>query len=357
MKTWFALVINLLIAVLCITGVARADETAKTKARQRFKQGVEQFDQRRFGDALTEFEQSYTLFPVYSTLYNVGQVHVALGHPVQAIDAYEKYLVQGGASVPAEQRARVEAELKTQRGRVGDIKLDVSPDGTEVRVDGESAGKAPMKSPVKVAAGHHRVEAMLEGYHTEQSEVDVPGQGHVEIMLRLQPLTQAVAPAPAESAATKPTTSSTIVNVAPAPSPPASAAQNARNEGASPRREQYSESSSIGNVQRVFGYVIAGAGLIGTGIGVAFAVDGQSKHDDALEQYAQDQKAQAQQTESDSSKEKTKGYIVIGAGGAVMLTGAILLISAPSGHSGIAGMNLLPWVGTSVAGGSIGGTW
>ena len=356
MKTWFALVINLLIAVLFITGVARADETAKTKARQHFKQGVEQFDQRRFGDALTEFEQSYTLFPVYSTLYNVGQVHVALGHPVQAIDAYEKYLVQGGASVPADQRARVESELKTQRERVGDIKLDVTPEGAEVRVDGESVGQAPLKNAIKVAAGHHRVEAMLDGYRTERSEVDVSGQGHIEMMFKLQPLPQMAATVPA---ATRPTTSSTIVNIAPAPasSLPASAAQNARNDSALSHREQYSESSSAGTVQRVFGYVIAGAGLIGTGIGVAFAVDGQSKHDDALEQYAQDQKAQAQQTESDSSKEKTKGYIVIGAGGAAMLTGAILLISAPSGHSGIAGMNLLPWVGTSVAGGSVGGTW
>ncbi len=112
MKNLYALVIHLLIAALCVTGLARADETQKTKARQHFKQGVELFDQRRFGDALTEFEQSYTLFPVYSTLYNVGQVHVALGHPVQAIDAYEKYLIQGGASVPAEQRTRVEAELE-----------------------------------------------------------------------------------------------------------------------------------------------------------------------------------------------------------------------------------------------------
>lgn len=95
MKTLYALVIHLLIAALCVTGLARADETAKTKARQHFKQGVELFDQRRFGDALTEFEQSYSLFPVYSTLYNVGQVHVALGHPVQAIDAYENIWFKG----------------------------------------------------------------------------------------------------------------------------------------------------------------------------------------------------------------------------------------------------------------------
>ncbi len=240
---------------------------------------------------------------------------------------------------------------------MGDLKLDVTPEGAEIRVDGEPVGQAPQKNAIKVAAGHHRVEAMLDGYRTERSDVDVSGQGHVEVMFKLQSLPQMAAAAPAEPAATRPPTSSTIVNIAPAASPAASATQNARNDGALPRREQYLESSSAGTVQRVFGYVIAGAGLIGTGVGVAFAVDGQSKHDDALEQDLQGQKAQAQQTESDSSKEKTKGYVVIGAGGAVMLTGAILLISAPTGHYGNARLNVSPWVGTSVAGGSIGGTW
>jgi hypothetical protein len=199
---------------------------------------------------------------------------------------------------------------------------------------------------------------MLDGYRTERSEFDVAGQGHVEMMLRLQPLPQvAAAPVPVEPVLSKPNSSSTIVNIAPASSPAVAPAQDSRNDGNQRRREAYPESSTGGTVQRVFGYMFAGAGLIGSGVGVAFLVDGQSKHDDALSQYAQNQKVLAQQTESESSKEKTKGYIVIGAGGAVMLTGAILLISAPSGHSGNALMNLSPWVGTSSAGATVRGTW
>lgn len=351
MKIWFTLVVNLFIVILCTTVVARADESAKTKARQHFKQGVELFDQRRFGDALTEFEQSYALFPVYSTLYNVGQVHVALGHPVQAIDAYEKFLVQGGSSVSTEQRERVETELKTQRERVGDIKLDVLPDGAEIRVDGDPIGKAPLKTPVKVATGHHRVEALLEGYHTEQSEIDVRGQGHVEVMLKLQALAPVAPPvAPAEP---KPVPTTTNINIAPASAPAAIAPSG----NTQTRNERASQSSSSGGVQRAFGYLIASAGLIGGGVGVALAVDGQSKHDDALKQYADGNKAAATQAESNSSNEKTKGYVVIGGSGAVMLTGAILLITAPSAQSGNARINVAPWIGSSATGASIQGTW
>jgi hypothetical protein len=46
MKIWFLLIMKLFIAILCVTSAAHADEAAKTKARQNFKQGVELFDQR-----------------------------------------------------------------------------------------------------------------------------------------------------------------------------------------------------------------------------------------------------------------------------------------------------------------------
>jgi hypothetical protein len=276
---------------------------------------------------------------------------VALGHPVEAVDAFEKFLTQGGASIQAEQRTRVESEIRTQRERMGDVKLNVTPDGTVIRIDGDPVGKAPVNAPVRVAAGHHRVEAMLDGYRSEQSEVDVPGKGHVDMMFKLQALPQMVAP-PAAPAPPQPVPASAA---APAPAPAVS--QPAHNGSSLAQNPQYAESSSAGGVQRFFGYLLAGAGLAGGGVGVAFVVDGQSKHDQALTQFTNGDHDGAQRTENDSSKEKTKGFVVIGASGAVMLTGAILLIAAPSGRSGSALSHVSPWVGMGSAGASFGGAW
>jgi hypothetical protein len=353
MKCYPVLAVTLILTALCVT--ANADDSAKAKARQHFKHGVECFDERRFGDALSEFEQSYALVSVYSTLYNVGQVQVALGHPVEAVDAFEKFLTQGGASIAAEQRARVESEIRTQRERIGDVKLNVSPDGTEIRIDGNPVGKAPVHEPIRVAAGHHRVEALLDGYRSEQSEVDVPGKGHVEIMFKLQSLPQRVAAPGTMPAASPPPEKQPVpaANAAPTPvvNPPA------HNGNSLPPSPGYAEPSSAGGVQRFFGYLLAGAGLVGGGVGIAYVVDGQSKHDRALTQWTNGDHAGAQQSENDSSKEKTQGFVVIGASGAVMLTGAILLIAAPSGHSGSALSHLTPWVGANTAGASLGGAW
>jgi len=69
------------------------------QAPAHYRQGAAAFDERRFADALAEFERSYALHPAYVTLYNIGQVHVALGYPMEAIEALNKYLADGGESI------------------------------------------------------------------------------------------------------------------------------------------------------------------------------------------------------------------------------------------------------------------
>jgi hypothetical protein len=351
MKYWFPLTLLLICGAQGFAGTAHAEDSVRVQAREHFKQGVALFDERRFGDALAQFERSYSLFPAYSTLYNVGQVQVALGHPVQAVEAFEKYLVQGGASIPADQRIQVEAELKAQRQRIGDIKFAVSPDGAELRIDGDRVGKAPMSSPVNVVAGHHRVEVMLDGYRMEQREIDVAGQGHVELQLKLEALAQ-VGPllAPLPPPAPAPTT--------PAPAAPANAfAPTAPPAPASPiiATARPTTPSGGGTALKVFGYLFTTAGLVGAGVGAAFAIDGQNKHDDALEQWTAGQKDVARVTEQDSQNEKKRGFVIMGVGGGVALTGVIMLIAAPSSQPSQGRVHFAPWIGVNTGGASVEG--
>jgi tetratricopeptide (TPR) repeat protein len=107
----FSIFRHVLLAAFLLTGVAQGDDTNRAKAREYFTHAVALFDDKRFADSLEEFQRSYELAPVFSTLYNIGLVHVALGHPVEAVDAFDRYLAQGGGAVPADKRARVESEL------------------------------------------------------------------------------------------------------------------------------------------------------------------------------------------------------------------------------------------------------
>jgi len=312
-----------------------ADDSVKDAAREQFMRGVQLFDERRFADSLAEFERSYATYPVFSTLYNIGAVRAALGHSIEAIDAFEKFLAQGGSSISAEQRARVEAELRSERARVGDVRVGGLPPGSQVRIDGVLVGHAPLTEPVRVAAGHHRVEAVVGGYAPALREIDVAGEAHVELTMALAPLAATVPVAPATLPAARST-----------PSPVDARAPGVREAPPAP-----------GAGQRIAAYSIGGIGLAAAGAGIVVAALGQGKHDSALFQYASTDYSAAQKTESDSKHEKTIGFVVIGAGGAAFLTGLVLYLTAPSGRPSRAGVRVLPWVATSSGGATVEGRW
>jgi hypothetical protein len=356
----YVVILLLTARALLATAEARGEEPAKSEAREHFKQGVALFDERRFGDALAEFQRSYSLYPAYSTLYNIGEVSVALGRPLESVEAFEKFLAEGGPSIPAGQRERVEAELKAQRGRVGDVHVTGLPSGAEVRVDGVVLATAPMSAPVRVPAGRHRVEAMLDGYHAERRDVDVAGQEHLKLVFELRPVAPAagtiapelVAPAPAEQVRVDPVAGGPERGASEGGAPAAGVPRASQPGGAAAAAQ-----GSTGALQRIVGYCVGGLGLTAAGVGVAIAVAGQGKHDEALTQWASGDKATARQTEADSASEKTTGYITMGIGGAVLLTGAIVVLVAPSARPSQAGVSIRPWFGSSAAGANVGGVW
>lgn len=332
--------VPILLAAALAGAMARADDPDKARARECFKHAVALFDDKRFADSLAEFERSYALAPVFSTLYNIGQVHVALGHPVEAVDAFEKFLAQGGSSIPPDQRTRVENELAAQRARVGEIVVAVRPPGAEVRLDGKVLGRAPLTAPVKAAAGHHRVEAMLDGYRSQSREMDLQGKGRVELAFELEPL-RSQQPAAAAQTPLAP------VQAQPTPKPVSSAA-------AAPPPAPDTRPESAGSAQRILGGTLGAVGLVGAGIGIVIAVKGQSKHEDALDQWWGGDHAGARQTESDANAMKLAGGVTIGAGAALAICGGVLLVTAPSPRSKVA---VAPWVSPTVAGVGLRTTW
>ena len=95
-------------------------------------------------------------------------------------------------------------------------------------------------------------------------------------------------------------------------------------------------------------------GLVGAGIGIVVVVSGQSKHQDALDQWLAGDHPGANNTESNANSLKTAGGITIGAGAALLIGGSILLLTAPSSKSNVA---FAPWLSPSVAGAGLRGTW
>ena len=98
----------IIVAVLGVSGVARADKAAD-KATE--KKAVENFAAGRYDESLELFAKLYaeTLNPVY--LRNIGRCQQKLRHPDKAIDAFKDYLAKG-KKISADERAEINGYIK-----------------------------------------------------------------------------------------------------------------------------------------------------------------------------------------------------------------------------------------------------
>ena len=190
---------------LLLAAPARADRAvatddqarAKAEALVHFEKGVRLGESGSYREAAAEFERAYRLSPHYAVLYNLGQAYMALGQPVEAAEAVQRYLTEGATQVPAARRSEVQAALKQQRARIGSVVIEANVDGAVLLVDGVTVGRSPLPSPLHVARGEHQITAVLDGYRAKPRTLTVSGDGtRVAMVLeRVAPSDAGVPPA------------------------------------------------------------------------------------------------------------------------------------------------------------------
>lgn len=180
---------------LLTDGAAAFAQTAspgRAEARQHFQAGLAHAERGALSAALDEFEAAFAAQPHYSVLYNIGQAHAALGHPVEAVAAFERYLSEGGAQVGEARRTEVESLLQLSRRQIGALKVRVAaPDRTRVWLDGRELSQAEQELPIRLAAGAHQLlhagpstppqAQTLRVRASETTQVDIPAPPDVPL--------------------------------------------------------------------------------------------------------------------------------------------------------------------------------
>ena len=179
-------------ALSLLTTLAAAEP--RDDARQHFDHALELVDAGDLEEAVDEFLRAYELMPHHTVLYNLGQTYQALGRPVEAMDAFERFLRDGGTEVSDAQRAEVRRELAKLALQVAEVTLHVEPPQATVAVDGKDLGPASALGPSRWRAGTHHVVVSCAGYLPNDREITVAGNERVELRLALKP--QAASPPP-----------------------------------------------------------------------------------------------------------------------------------------------------------------
>lgn len=146
----------------------------KEEARELLQEGIRAFGAGQYRVALGKFVDAYGIFPSAKLLRNIAATYAALERPVEALDAYERFMREAGAEVTTRERAQVARELQDVAGHVGELRVS-APEGTDVRVDGERVGYTPL-GRTRLRAGTRRVTMTPPGGAPVNVSVEIVGR-------------------------------------------------------------------------------------------------------------------------------------------------------------------------------------
>jgi len=335
----FALGLCFCLATIAPAALA-AEVTITEEARAHFSAGVsflEDPDGARYDDAYREFSAAYAASPSWKILGNLGISAMKLERDGEAIDAFSKYLSQGGKEIDKDERQQVERDLKTLQAGVAYLTLSFDPQGVTLTDERVPQSGSPVVNRYVFAGattklglhpGHHRLTVELQGYDKAVWEVDAVAkqeQSHAFTLARAAD----AAPPPAVVAPT------TLPAEAQPPPP---------------------EPSGGGNGLRVASYVVLGVGAVGLGVGTVFALTANGKYSDANDmcpsfpcQLTSDDAKKREDLGKEADSAKTISLVGFIAGGVGVAAGATMFILSGKKKQQ-QGLSVSPFVGVGSAG-------
>jgi tetratricopeptide (TPR) repeat protein len=164
----------------------------KAAARALLREGTRLFSKGKHQDALDRFNRAYALFPSPKLLYNIAQANRELGHPVEALAAFEGFLAQVDKP-PARLAADVRRSVAELQAQLGELQIQVDVTGAEVSLDGKPLGVAPLSDSVWVTPGAHEIAARKDGFLPAKKAVDARAGGAEQVAIKLPPLMKVAA--------------------------------------------------------------------------------------------------------------------------------------------------------------------
>jgi hypothetical protein len=166
---------RLLAAVLVLSlgaaSVARGDDLADAKAS--FRRGVELYRDRRWKEAMEEFQVAYRLKPHGALHFNVAQCRERLDDWPGALRSYHDYLreLPGAGDKDAVQAAMKRLEEKLAGAGVQVLLLDSTPPGARVVIEGLERGVTPLH--VVLQPGAYAIDLALEGHAPWSGKIEM----------------------------------------------------------------------------------------------------------------------------------------------------------------------------------------
>ncbi|HWA72708.1 MAG TPA: PEGA domain-containing protein [Polyangiaceae bacterium] len=310
--------VGLSLALISVTPrVARAqeapsDEAAveqrRTEAKSKYQTGVEAYERKRYKDAVDLFLAADRLAPSAPLSFNIARAYERLGDDSSALRWYRDYLRRNPTAPNGDDVRQTVAKLASALEKKGVQQLSISstPPGATVSVDEQPVGVTPWTGDLP--PGKHHVLLSARGYADNERELELGSSEPLDLNVHLDPASSGVsAPAFAEAAPQAP------------PPPPAATMPPT----APPSHK------GMG----VWPWVTIGTGAAVLGGSLTFELLRRSAESDAEKERTQ---LGFQSALDKVDSRKTTARVLLGVGGALVVTGGVLLVlDTTSRQSGV----------------------
>ncbi len=293
-------IIAVSMSLLLASGAGHAND--KKNAKKHFKVGVSLLKVEDFKSAAAEFEASVKLYPTMTGLFNLANCYRALHDYQKTLATLERLKADYGDDLDGDMKSTVDEMESEILEMMGQLKISVTQKGATVKVDGKAVGESPLPRPVLVSPGSHSIEIVLSGYKTETREVDlVSGDSATEFFELKEGENAEVLPAePSEDDSTE--------------------------DGAEEDDTVEVDTGEGVSPLLIGGIVAGGLGLAGTVVGVIFTVKHGKALDEGEDARVANDPAAYDDAEDDMKKFKTGAIVGFAAGGALLITGTVLIV-------------------------------
>lgn len=337
----FAFRLSLATSTAAFVCSAQSSDSNKAMAVSLFDEATALMDQGAFAQACLKFANSNRLDPQLGVLLHLANCYEKDGQLASAWaswrDAAELAQARGDARLKvAKDRASALAAKLSKL--VIEVPEDSAVEGLQIRADGALVDPALWGTPVPVNAGERVLQLSAPGKLARTVRVTVAGNAAVTTY-RVEPLDDD----PAQTAAGG-----------------VGASPSAADPYGSPRADS---GTDPGATQRTLGWVTGGLGVVGLGFGLVFELQRSSKVSDRAaicptgKGCSADEDARVNALNDEVSQAATLETIAFTAGGALLVGGVVLLLTAPSPRAAAAQLQFAPSVSPHSAGLTAIGRW
>jgi hypothetical protein len=326
------------VATTIWAGAARADEQAE--ARVLFNEGVALMNEGKVAQACPKFEASLKHFPGMGTRGKLAECYEKVGRFVSAYNIYKEVaqLATRSGDPTREQVANERAKALEPKLSYVTVSVPNFADvpGLVVKRNGHEVERSKFGAADPVDAGQFTFEVTAPGRK--------PYTGHLTLTA---------------GQAARFDVPQLELESTPPPPPGGARPPSGSNTGG----DNYSPpAGSTGNTwQKPLGLGVAALGVIGIGVGSVFGLSASSKYDKAFEpgggcdKATKECDADGQSAVDDARSKATLSTVFFIVGGTLVVGGAVVFFTAPSASSSPRALHVVPSIGSTGGGITIGG--